>query len=145
MIPYGKQSISEEDIKEVVKTLKSDFITTGPKVSEFEAAVAKFSDAKLAIAVSNGTAALHCAMYAIGIQDGDEVIVPAMTFAASANCIRYCGGTPVFADCRDSDLLIDPEDVERKITDNTKAVIAVDYAGQPCDYDSLNEICKKTI
>jgi perosamine synthetase len=142
MIPYGKQSITDEDIQAVVETLKSDFITTGPKVNEFEETVAKFADAKFAVAVSNGTAALHCAMFAIGIAPGDEVIVPTMTFAASANCVRYMGGMPVFADSLEDSLLIDPSDVERKITDKTKAVIAVDYAGQPCDYDALRKICE---
>lgn len=143
MIPYGKQTISDEDIQAVVETLKSDFITTGPKINEFENAVAQFADAKFAVAVSNGTAALHCAMFAIGIQEGDEVIVPTLTFAASANCVVYQGGTPVFADSCPTDLLIDPEDLERKITEKTKAVIAVDYAGQPCDYDALRAICDK--
>ena len=143
MIPYGKQTISEEDIQSVVETLKSDFITTGPKINEFEEAVAKFADAKFAIAVSNGTAALHCAMYAIDIQPGDEVIVTPMTFVASSNCILYQGGTPVFADVLPDSLLIDPADVAKKITDKTKAIIVVDYAGQPCDYDALRDICNK--
>lgn len=143
MIPYGRQTISEEDIQAVVETLKSDFITTGPKVDEFEEKVAKFADAKFAVAVANGTAALHSAMYAINIKEGDEVIVPTMTFAASANCVLYCGGKPVFADVLADSLLIDPVDIESKITSKTKAVIAVDYAGQPCDYDALRDICKK--
>lgn len=143
MIPYGRQTISEEDIQAVVETLKSDFITTGPKVEEFEQKVAKFANAKFAVAVSNGTAALHCAMYAINIQPGDEVIVPTMTFAASANCILYCGGTTVFADVLEDSLLIDPADVAKKITSRTKAIIAVDYAGQPCAYDELRKICNQ--
>jgi UDP-4-amino-4,6-dideoxy-N-acetyl-beta-L-altrosamine transaminase len=143
MLPYGKQTISEEDIQAVVDTLKSDFITTGPKVDEFEQKVAEFADAKFAVAVSNGTAALHCAMYAIGIQPGDEVIVPTLTFAASANCILYQGGTPIFADICPDDLLIDPTDVAKKVTKKTKAIIAVDYAGQPCDYDALRQICDR--
>ena len=142
-IPYGKQTISEEDIQAVVDTLRSDFITTGPKVDEFERKVADFADAKFALAVSSGTAALHCAMFAIGIETGDEVIVPTLTFAASANCVVYCGGTPVFADSCSADLLINPEDVEKKVTEKTKAIIAVDYAGQPCDYDALRQICDR--
>lgn len=143
MIPYGRQNISEEDIQAVVDTLRSDYITTGPKVDEFEKAIANFANVEFAIAVSNGTAALHCAMYAINIRPDDEVIVPSMTFAASANCIVYCGGTPVFADVLPDSLLIDPSDVVKKITPKTRAVIAVDYAGQPCDYDALKEICNR--
>ncbi len=142
-IPYGKQSIDKSDIDAVIAVLQSDFITTGPKVSEFEKAVCDFTGAKFAIAVSSGTAALHCAMFAAGIKSGDEVIVTPMTFAASANAILYCGGTPVFADVIPETLLINPAEVEAKITSKTKAVVAVDYAGQPCDYDTLNNICRK--
>jgi perosamine synthetase len=141
IIPYGKQSIDKSDIDAVVAVLQSDFITTGPKVSEFEKALCDFTGAKFAVAVSNGTAALHCAMFAAGIKPGDEVIVTPMTFAASSNAILYCGGTPVFADVIPGTLLINPDEVERKITKKTKAVVAVDYAGQPCDYDTLRGIC----
>ena len=142
MIPYGKQSISTDDIAAVCDTLNSDFITTGPKVEEFESAFAKFAGAKHAVAVSSGTAALHCAMLAAGISQGDEVIVTPMTFAASANCILYCGGTPVFADVHPGTLLIDPAEVEAKISPRTHAVVAVDFAGQPCSYDALTSICR---
>jgi perosamine synthetase len=140
MIPYGKQSIDEEDIQAVVEVLRSDWITTGPKVDEFEQAIADYTGAKYAVAVSSGTAALHCAMYAIGIGPGDEVIVPAMTFAATANCVVFQRGTPVFVDVSPDTLLIDLSQVEAKITARTKAIIAVDYAGQPCDYDALQKI-----
>ena len=140
MLPYGRQWIDEEDIAAVVEVLRSDWLTTGPKVAEFERSFAETVDAKEAIAVCNGTAALHAAMYALGIGPGDEVIVPPMTFAASANCILYQGGTPVFADVDAKTLLIDPNQVESKITCCTKAIIAVDYAGQPCDYDALTDI-----
>jgi perosamine synthetase len=143
LIPYGKQSIDKSDIDAVIAVLQSDFITTGPKVSEFEKAVCDFTGAKFAIAVSSGTAALHCAMFAAGIKSGDEVIVTPMTFVASANAILYCGGTPVFADVIPETLLINPDEVEAKINSKTKAVVAVDYAGQPCDYDTLNNICRK--
>jgi len=141
MIPYGKQSISKDDIDAVVSVLESDFLTTGPMVGEFEKELADFSDTEYAVAVSSGTAALHCAVFAAGIRPGDEVIVPAVTFAATANCVVYIGGIPVFADSTEDTLLIDPDDVLKKITPKTKAVIAVDYAGQPCDYDSLKRIC----
>lgn len=140
MIPYGKQLIEEDDQNAVMEVLKSDFITTGPKVTEFEDAVKKFTAASNAVAVSSGTAALHCSMFAIGIKPGDEVIVPAMTFAASANAVLYQGGTPVFADVNPENILIDPESAASLITQKTKAILAVDYAGQPCDYDALRKI-----
>jgi len=143
MLPYGRQSIDEDDIAAVVKVLGSDWLTTGPKVAEFEVAFSEFVGAKEAIAVSNGTAALHAAMYALDIGPGDEVIVTPMTFAASANCIVYCGGMPVFADVDPDTLLLDPESIESKITLSTKAIVAVDYAGQPCDYDALQSIADR--
>jgi perosamine synthetase len=142
-IPYGRQWIDETDIQAVVDVLHSDFITTGPKVAEFERAVADYVGAKNAVAVNSGTAALHAALSAIGIGPGDEVIVPPMTFAATANCIVYQGATPVFADVAADTLLIDPNQVEDKISSRTKAVIAVDYAGQPCEYDALISIAEK--
>ncbi|HSN76313.1 MAG TPA: UDP-4-amino-4,6-dideoxy-N-acetyl-beta-L-altrosamine transaminase [Anaerolineae bacterium] len=137
VLPYGRQWVDEDDIAAVIDVLRSDWLTTGPKVAEFEAAFAQFAGVKEAVAVSNGTAALHAAMYAIGIGPGDEVIVPPMTFAATANCVVYQGGTPIFADVEPDTLLIDPDQVAAKITPRTKAIIAVDYAGQPCDYDRL--------
>ncbi len=139
-IPYGHQWIDEEDISAVIKVLRSDWLTTGPMVGKFEKEFADFVNAKEAVAVSNGTAALHAAMYALKIGPGDEVIVPPMTFAATANCVVFQGGTPVFADVDPDTLLIDPSQVEAKITPRTKAVIAVDYAGHPCDYDALRSI-----
>jgi perosamine synthetase len=143
MIPYSKQYIDEEDIKAVEEVLRSDWLTTGPKVAEFENAIATFVNAKHAVAVSSGTAALHCAMYALGIGPGDEVIVPTMTFAATANCIVFQGGRPVFVDVLPDTLLIDPDKIEKKITKKTKAIISVDYTGHPCDYDRLKAITLK--
>ena len=140
MIPYGRQTIDEDDIKAVVDVLRSDWLTTGPKVEEFEQAVADYVGAKYAVAVNSGTAALHAAMYAIGIKPGDEVIVSPMTFAATANCVVFQGGTPVFADVDPGTLLLDPAKVEEKITEKTRAIIGVDYAGQPCGWDRLREI-----
>ncbi|MBN2570086.1 MAG: UDP-4-amino-4,6-dideoxy-N-acetyl-beta-L-altrosamine transaminase [Deltaproteobacteria bacterium] len=139
MIPYGRQWIDEDDIQAVVKVLRSDWLTTGPCVESFEKAFAEQVSAKYAVAVNSGTAALHAAMFALGIGPGDEVIVPAMTFAASANCVVFQGGTPVFADVHPETLLIDPAKVEEKITEKTRAIIGVDYAGQPCDWDRLRE------
>lgn len=143
MIPYGRQSIDENDIKAVVDVLRSDWLTTGPKVNEFEQAFASFVGAKHAVAVSSGTAALHCVTHCVGIGPGDEVIVTPMTFAASVNCVLYQSGTPVFADVNSETLLIDPYCVEKKVTERTKAIIAVDYAGQPCDYERLHAIAAK--
>ena len=139
-LPYGRQTVDEDDIEAVVRVLRSDWLTTGPMVEEFEKAFAQFTGTAHAVAVSNGTAALHAAMAALGIGPGDEVIVPAITFVATANSVVYQGGTPVFADVDPETLLIDPEDVRRKITSRTKAIAAVDYAGQPCDYAALRAI-----
>lgn len=143
MIPYGRQEIDESDIEAVVNVLKSDWLTTGPAVEDFEKQVATYVGAKHAVAFANGTAALHGITHALGITEGDEVITTPITFVASANCVIYQGGTPVFADVCSDTLLIDPKKVEEKITPRTKAVIAVDYAGQACDYDALRAICDK--
>lgn len=143
LLPYGHQWVDEADIEAVVQVLRSAWLTTGPKVTEFEEAFAKFVGARYAVAVSSGTAALHAAMYAIGIERGDEVIVPAMTFAATANCVVFQGGSPVFVDVDPETLLIDPDQVKAKIAARTKAVIAVDYTGQPCDYDALREVADR--
>jgi perosamine synthetase len=120
--------------------LRSDWLTTGPKVEEFETAFAKYVGAKHAVAVSSGTAALHAAVSALQIGPGDEVIVPAMTFAATANCVVFQGGTPIFADVNPDTLLIDPDSVSSLVTERTRAVIAVDYAGHPCDYEALHSV-----
>lgn len=143
VIPYGKQTIEKDDIQSVVDVLKSDYLTTGPKIAEFEKMVADYVGAKYAVAISNGTSALHAACFAAGIQPGDEVITTPLTFAASSNCVLYCGGTPVFADVDPRTYNIDPEDIRRKITDKTKAIIAVHLAGQPCDMDEIHKIAKE--
>ena len=136
-IPYSRQCIDRIDISRVVTALHSEYLTTGPRVEEFEHAFAEAVGAEHAVAVSSGTAALHASMAALGIGPGDEVIVPAMTFAATANCVVYQGGTPVFCDVEPDTLLIDSADMVRKLTKRTRAVIAVDYAGQTCGYDEL--------
>jgi perosamine synthetase len=141
-LPYGKQEIGDADIKAVVEALCSGWLTTGPRVSEFEKAFAAHCGANEGVVVNSGTAALHCAMRAIGVGAGDEVIVPALTFAASANAALYEGATPVFADVEADTLLVDPTSVVAKITSATKAIVAVDYAGQPADYDALRAIAK---
>ena len=143
MLPYGRQSIDDDDVAAVTEVLRSDWLTTGPKVAEFERALAAIAGVKEAVAVSNGTAALHAAMWAIGIGPSDEVIVPTMTFAATANAVVFQGGTPVFADVDPDTLLLDPEQAEAKITARTKAILVVDYAGQACDYDRLQALADR--
>jgi perosamine synthetase len=142
-LPYGRQWIDDQDIEAVVEVLKGDYLTTGPYVSTFEQAVAQYVGAKYAVAFSNGTAALHGACFAAGISEGDEVITTPMTFAASANCVLYQGGVPVFADIDEKTYNIDPNKIEEKITDQTKAIIPVDFTGQPVDFDRILEIAKK--
>ena len=139
-LAYGGQTIGEDDIEAVADVLRSDYLTTGPTVDSFEEAFADFVGTEEAVAVANGTAALHAAMRAVGIGEGDEVIVPTITFAATANSVVFEGGTPVFADVEPDTLLLDPESVDENITDDTKAIVGVDYAGQPCRYDALREL-----
>lgn len=137
LLPYGRQTVDQDDIQAVINVLRGDWLTTGPAVVGFERAVAQYAGAQEAIAVNSGTAALHAAAFAAGIGPGDEAIVPAITFAASANCVLYMGGQPVFADVLPGTLNIDPADVERKITPRTKAIIPVDYTGQPCNHAAI--------
>lgn len=143
MLPYGRQEIDKEDIDAVVETLSSDWLTTGPKVSAFEAEFAKSADAKHAVAVSNGTAALHVALFAAGICDGAEVITTPFTFVATANAVRYMGGTVKFADIRSDTYNIDPQKIEDHITKKTRAIVAVDFAGHPADFDEIHAIAKR--
>lgn len=140
---YGCQWIDEDDISAVASTLRSDFITCGPKVDEMERMLASYTEAKFAVAVSNGTAALHCACIAAGIGPGDEVITTPLTFAASANCALYCGAKPVFADINPETYNIDPESIRAHITEHTKAVVAVDFTGQSVENDKIREICNE--
>lgn len=142
-IPYGKQTIDDDDIKAVVEVLKSDFITTGPKIDEFERKVADYVGARYAVAIANGTAALHAACFAAGIGDGDEVITTPITFAASANCALYCGAKPVFADIDKESYNISLAGIKEKITEKTKSIIAVHFTGQPCEMDEIHKIAKE--
>ncbi len=137
LLSYGRQAIDEDDVQAVVTALRSDWLTTGPQVAKFERAVAVAVGAPHAVAVSSGTAALHAATFAAGIGPGDEVVVAALTFAASANAVLYQGGTPVFADVRRDTLCVDPADIEAKVTRQTRAVVAVDFAGQPAALDEI--------
>jgi len=142
MIGYGKQTIREQDIQAVKKALKDDFLTTGPKVAVFEKAFAEYVGSKYAVAVSNGTAALHLSAIAIGLGPGDEVITTPMTFAASANCALYCRAKPIFVDI-DRNGQIDPETIMNAITPNSRAIIPVDYSGEPCDMEEISRIAGK--
>ena len=140
---YGHQYIDDADIQAVVNVLKSDYLTCGPKITELEEKLCKLTGAKYAVVCSNGTAALHMACMAAGVEPGDEVITTPITFAASANCALYCGAKPVFADINDKTYNIDPEKVKAATTDKTKAVVAVDFTGQSVELDKLMAHCKE--
>ncbi|MBR0093366.1 MAG: UDP-4-amino-4,6-dideoxy-N-acetyl-beta-L-altrosamine transaminase, partial [Lachnospiraceae bacterium] len=142
-ICYGRQWIDEDDIAAVAEVLRSDFITCGPKVAELEQTLCAYTGAKHAVAVNSGTAALHAAVFAAGIGEGDEVITTPLTFMASANCALYVGAKPVFADIDPETYQIDPASIEAKITERTKAIVAVDYAGEVVDAERIRAICDK--
>jgi perosamine synthetase len=143
MLPYGHQSISEEDIQAVADVLRSDWLTTGPKVAEFEEALAAWVGAKYAVAFSSGTAALHGAAFAAGLKPGDEAITSPLTFAATANCVLYQGALPVFADVSSDTLNLDADRLAESITPNTRAVLPVDYAGHPADLDPILALAER--
>ena len=142
-LPYGHQLIDEQDIASVVETLKSDWITQGSKVEEFERKLADYCGAKYAVAVSSGTAALHAACAVAGIAEGDEVITTPITFAATANAIIYCGGRPVFADVKEDTININAEEVKEKLSNKTRAILPVDFAGHPADLDEIKAIARE--
>ena len=142
-LPYGRQSIDESDIQAVVGTLRSDWLTTGPRVAEFEEAMAAWVGAKYAVSFSSGTAALHAAAFAAGLQPGDEAITSPLTFAATANCVLYQGATPVFADILVDTLNLDPNLVAARINAHTKAILPVDYAGHPANLDSILQLAER--
>lgn len=143
LLPYGRHSVDDSDIQAVTEVLRSDWLTTGPKIAEFEEAVAAYVGAKFAVVMSSGTAALHAAAFAANLKPGDEAITTPLTFAASANCVLYQGARPVFADVRSDTLNIDPAGIEAKVSSRTKALIPVDYAGQPVDMDEINDIADR--
>lgn len=142
-IYYGRQCIDDDDVAAVVETLKSDLITCGPKVQALEQKLCEITGAKYAVVVCNGTAALHLAALAAGFQEGDEVIVSSITFAASSNCVLYCGAKPVFADIKPDTYNIDPQSVRKLITPRTKGIVAVDFTGQAVEHDELRAICQE--
>ncbi len=142
-LPYGRQWVDEEDIHAVVAALGSDWITQGPIIQRFEQAVADQCGATYAVAMANGTAALHAACVAAGIEEGDEVITTPLSFVASANCVLYCGGQPVFADVRSDTLTIDVAEIEKRLTAKTKAIIVVDFSGHPCELDEIRGLAEQ--
>lgn len=142
LLPYGQQWLDEDDIDAVINVLRGDFITQGPAIEAFETKVADYVGANYAVAFTNGTAALHGACFAAGIGEGDEVITTPITFLASSNCVLYQGGTPVFADIDMETYNIDPLEIESKITDKTKAIIAVDFSGQPVEIDRMSMLAR---
>jgi perosamine synthetase len=143
LLPYGRQSIGDDDIQAVVDVLRSDWLTTGPKVGEFEEAFAARVGARYAVSFSSGTAALHGAAFAAGIKPGDEAITTPLTFAATANCVLYQGATPVFADVSADTLNLDPEKVAARISPRTRAILPVNYAGHPADLDAILELAAR--
>lgn len=143
LLPYGRQSIEEDDIQAVVETLRSDWLTTGPRIPEFEEAFAAWVGARYAVSFSSGTAALHGAAFAASVATGDEAITTPLTFAATANCVLYQNATPVFADVCPDTLNLDPERVAARISQRTKALLPVDYAGHPADLDVMLEIAER--
>ncbi|WP_055106037.1 UDP-4-amino-4,6-dideoxy-N-acetyl-beta-L-altrosamine transaminase [Paenibacillus ihumii] len=142
LLPYGQQWLEEDDIAAVVNVLRGDFITQGPTIEAFESKVANYVGAKYAVAFANGTSALHGACFAAGIGEGDEVITTPITFLASSNCVLYQGGTPVFADIDIETYNVDPLEIESKITEKTKAIIAVDFSGQPVEVDRISMLAR---
>ncbi|MDE6951919.1 MAG: UDP-4-amino-4,6-dideoxy-N-acetyl-beta-L-altrosamine transaminase [Lachnospiraceae bacterium] len=140
---YGRQCIEQDDVEAVTAALVSDLITCGPRTTQLEEMLCSITGAKYAVVVSNGTAALHLAALAAGFAEGDEVIVSSITFAASANCVRYCGAVPVFADIDPRTYNLDPDSVRKLITPKTKAVVAVDFTGQAVKLDELRAICRE--
>lgn len=142
-IYYGRQCIEQDDIDAVVKTLKDSLITCGPRVLELEHKLCEITGAKYAVVVSNGTAALHLSALAAGFHEGDEVIVSSITFAASSNCVLYCGAKPVFADINPETYNIDPESIRKLITPRTRGIVAVDFTGQAVELDAIRDICKE--
>ncbi|SFP35673.1 UDP-4-amino-4,6-dideoxy-N-acetyl-beta-L-altrosamine transaminase [Butyrivibrio proteoclasticus] len=140
---YGRQWVDAKDVEAVSKVLTGDYLTCGPTVTALEQKICEVTDAKYAVSVCNGTAALHCACIAAGLGKGDEVITTPITFAASANCAVYVGATPVFADINPETYNIDPDSIEAHITDKTKAIVAVDFTGQAVEHKRIREICDK--
>ena len=142
-IYYGKQCIEQDDIDAVVEALQGDLITCGPRAADLEKKICEITGARYAVVVANGTAALHLAALAAGFGEGDEVIVSSITFAASSNCVLYCGAKPIFADINPRTYNVDPQSVRKLITPRTKGIVAVDFTGQAVDHDALREICEE--
>lgn len=142
-LPYGRQWIDDEDVRAVVDVLTSDFLTTGPKVEQFERALGEYTGAKNAVAVNSGTSALHAGYFAAGLGAGDEIITSPLTFAATANASLYLGAGVRFVDVQADTGLIDPDLIEGAVGEKTKLIVPIDFAGHPADYDSINDVAKR--
>ena len=142
-IPYGRQSIDDDDVAAVEEVLRSDFLTTGPAVGAFEAALCHVTGARHAAALNSGTSALHAMYFGLGIRPGDEIVTAPLTFAATANAALYLGASVRFADVDPGTGLLEPSCVEQQVTERTRAIVAVDYAGQPADYDALRPMADR--
>ena len=142
-LPYGRQEIDEDDVAAVVEVLTSDFLTTGPKVEEFEKALANYTGAGYSVAVNSGTSALHVAYFAAGLEAHDEIITTPITFAATANAALYLGANVKFVDVDPATGLMDPSGIASEIVDRTKLIVPIDFAGHPADYDSINAVAKQ--
>ena len=142
MIPYGRHFIDNEDIEQIVEVLKSDWITSGPKISEFEREICRYVGAKYGVAVNSGTSALDIAVASLGLPEGSEIITTPFTFIATPNAILYNKHKPVFVDIQRDTFNIDPEEIRKNITPKTRAIIYVDYAGHPCEIDEIKEIAE---
>jgi len=142
-IPYGRQSVDEDDVRAVIDVLHSDWLTTGPKVEEFERSICDYCGCQHAVAVNSGTSALDIAIQSLEFPKGTEVITTPFTFAATSNALLYNGLVPVYADISRDTRNIDPKDIRKKITDKTGALLFVDYAGHPCDIAGIREICRE--
>lgn len=142
LLPYARQWIDEDDVQMVARILRGDYLTTGSTLQDFEQAIAAYVGSTYAVAFSSGTAALHGAVFAAGIQPGDEVITTPLTFVASSNCVLYQGGKPIFADVHSDTYTIDPEEIVKNITPRTKAIIPVDYTGQPASLEAILSVAR---
>jgi len=142
-LPYGRQWIDEKDIEEVVKVLRSDWITQGSKVSEFEKRLAKYCGAKYAVVFSSGTAALHAAYFVMDIKEGDEIITSPITFLSTTNAVLFLHARPVFVDIEENTGNINPDLIEKAVTKKTRAIVPVDYGGHPVDLEKIARIAKK--
>ena len=145
MIAFSPPRIEEHIINEVIDTLKSGWITTGPKTKKFEKQITQYCGHKATLCLNSATAGLELVLRWFGVTEGDEVIIPAYTYAATANVIIHCGAKPVMVDINNDDFNISVQEIEKKITVKTKVIMPVDFAGLPCDYNQINKLVASTV